>query len=241
MSILIPYNADAVSDSQIIDAPGASPGFSYRLPTVAVTPGTALRLNSGQLEFGDPPPVADMPRTEDQLAFLRGHFARQCDIWNKHARLFVERYFEFVERQVAGATSEIAELLSPFGTLYRPDQCTFAALRPLPRAHFDAPDAEHPVPPGALLRAEIGFWAASGGVAIEPVGSNTRRPADAARRARFEAAGIRVVEMPHALLKSGDAAAFDRALPDEFHHFWRDTALPSGPFKAVAALGSLPA
>ncbi len=240
MSILIPYNADAVSDSQVNDMPAAARGFSYRLPTVAVTAGSALRLNSGQLEFGDPPPVADMPRTEDQLAFLRGHFTRQCDIWNKHARMFVERYFEFVERQVASATPEIFELLSPFGALYQPDQSAFAALRPLPRAHFNAPDAEHPVPPGALLRAEIGFWAASGGVAIELVGSNTRRPADDARRARFEAAEIRVVEMPHALLESGTSAAFDRALPDEFHHFWRDTVLPSGPFKAVAALGRLP-
>lgn len=241
MTIFIPYNAEAVTDAQVLRGSGAPAEIAYKLPTVSVAPGTALRLNSGQLEFGDPPPIADMPETADQLAFLRTHFARQCDIWNRHARLFVERYVDFVERQVAGATSEIAELLAPFGDLYRPDQCAFAALRPLPRAHFEAPDAERPAPPASLLRAEIGFWAASGGYAVVLAGSNTRRPADDARRARFEAAGIRVVEISHSLLESGDAAAFDRALPDEFHAFWRDTALPSGPFKATAGLGNLPA
>ncbi len=241
MTVIIPYNADAVSDSQIVRDPGAPEAISYRLPAVAVMPGLALRLNSGQLEFGDPPPIADMPETGDQLAFLRGHFARQCGVWNKHARLFVDRYFDFVERQIAGAIPEISELLAPFGELYRPDQYAFGALRPLPRAHFEAPDAAHRSLPGSLVRAEIGFWAASGGYAVELVGSNTRRVADDVRRARFEAAGIRIVEMPHGLLETGDAVAFDRALPDDFHAFWRGSALPSGPFKVAAALGRLPA
>ena len=246
----IPFNADAVTPSQVsfAEADGTP---AYRLPTVTVARGAALRLNSGQLAFGDPPPLGAMPEVADQLAFLCRHFQHQCGTLAKYPRLFVGRYFDFVAAEVAAHREELASALARFGSLYRPEHWAFSALRPLPRAHLHAPEApgtdtEAPGtagahPPGSLVRAEIAFWTAAGAVAVDLVGRTTRGEKEARWRARLEAAGIRVVEIPHDLIDAGDADAFAARLPGDFREFWRGQALPAGPFRNDAALADLPA
>lgn len=240
MPILIPYNSEVVTEGQTL--PGAAgAGLSYRLPTVAVSPGTALRLNSGGIEFGDPPPLRDMPDVASQLAFLNRHFQHQCGVYAKYARRFVDRYFAFVAAEIAENRDELAARLSPFGALYEPEHWAFSALRPLPRAHL--PTGEGPAGPDGppdLTRVEIAFWTADGAVAIELTGRGSQLPSDARRRARLEAAGIGIVEASHDALDSDDPAGLRALLPAPFALFWEDEALPMGPFRTGSALSAPP-
>lgn len=239
MPILIPYAADAVTAGQVSFGDDGTPA-AYRLPAVAVEPGRALRLNSGGLELGEPPPLAAMPEVADQLAFLSGHFRHQCGVWTKYARRFVERYMDFVAWEVAAHRDELARQLDRFGDLYRVEHWAFSALRPLPRAHLPAPEMPEDAPPDSLVKVDVAFWTGSGAVAVELVGRTTRGAAEAHRRARLEAAGTRVVGMQHDLLDDDDMAAFAALLPADFRTFWRGEALPSGPFGTDTVPDALP-
>lgn len=234
---VIPFGADAVTAAQI-DRTGT--GLSYRLPSVSVRPGQPLRLNSGGLVFGSPPPLEALPTATDQLAFLRGHFQHHCGIWAKHARLFIARYFSFIEREIDAHRRELDDRLKRFGGLYIADHWAFSALRPLPRAHLAAPEAGNATPPDSLIRADVAFWTAEGAVAIDLIGSTTRTSADTRRRDRLEAAGIRAVPVPQDVLAGADDAALGACLPEDFHEFWRDDALPAGPFRATSEMLTLP-
>ena len=240
MAILIPYNSDDVTDAQTLA--GAGPGdavVSYRLPTVSVIAGAALRLNSGGIEFGDPPPLRDMPDVAAQLAFLNRHFHHQCGVWAKYARRFVDRYFAFVATEISENREALADRLRPFGTLYEPEHWAFSALRPLPRAHLPTGEGRAgPNGPPALTRVEIAFWTAGGPVAIELVGRGSRLPSDARRRACLEAGGVEIVEVSHDTLDSDRPDAFGALLPASFRRFWEDEALPMGPFRTCSAIGS---
>jgi len=234
---VIPFNADGVTVAQVRRTDGI---VSYRLPCATVTPGKALRLNSGGLEFGEPPPLRDMPAIDDQLAFLGRHFQHECGIWAKYSRLFIERYFDFIAREVSAHRAELTDRLARYGTLYDVDHWSFSALRPLPRAHLAAPEGPEDSPPESLVPASIAFWTADGAVAVDLIGGATRGQREAVRRARLDAAGIRVIEMPHEILTRGDIDAFAARMPDDFHTFWRGEALPSGPFRADAGPLALP-
>jgi hypothetical protein len=157
---VIPFAADAVTAAQILPAarsPAAGP-VAYRLPSVTVAAGTALRLNSAKIEFGEPPPLQTLVSVADQLAFLRGHFQHECGIWAKHTRLFMARYIDWVDAEIAANRTELAEKLARFGTLYAPEQWSFSALRPLARAHLAAPETPGATLPDTLVRADIAFW-----------------------------------------------------------------------------------
>lgn len=236
-SVVIPFNADGVTAAQVSWTRGS---VSYRLPCALVTPGRALRLNSGSLEFGEPPPLRDLPAVADQLAFLSRHFQRDCGIWAKYARLFVERYFDFVAQEVTDHRAELSGRLARFGTLYEVDHWAFSALRPLPRAHLTAPEAPEASPPQSLVRADIAFWTAEGAVAVELIGGTTRGKREAAWHARLDDAGIRVIAMPHDILTRGGIADFAACLPEDFRAFWRGETFPSGPFRADAGPLLLP-
>ena len=241
MPILIPYNSDDVTEAQTLAGPGGT-SFSYRLPTASVSRGEALRLNSGGIEFGDPPPLRDMPDVAAQLAFLNRHFQHQCGVYAKYSRRFVDRYFAFVAAEIAENRDELAERLAPFGTLYEPEHLSFSALRPLPRAHLPTgAGSKGPDGPPELTRVEIAFWTADGAVAIELVGRGSRLPADARRRARLEAAGIGIVDVSHDALDRDEPAALRTLLPADFSRFWENEALPMGPFRTGSALTAAPA
>lgn len=238
MPILIPYNADAVTEAQTLVTGGPNGAeVSYRLPVAAVVRGRALRLNSGGIEFGDPPPLRDMPDVPAQLRFLSRHHQHQCGVWAKYARRFVERYFAFVEAEIAANLDELGARLAPFGTLYEIGHWSFSALRPLPRAHLPVGGAD--MPP-ALVAVEIAFWTAAGAVAIDLVGRGTRVAADNRRRERLEAAGVRVVEVSYGALDDGHADTLAALLPADFSCFWRDDILPMGPFRTASALDAEP-
>lgn len=222
----IPYNADAVTPAQTLRD---GDGLTYRLPFVRVLPGQALRLNSGQIEFGDPPPLRDMPDVPSQLGFLSRHFEHQCGLWAKYPRRFVALYFAFVRMELENHRAEIEENCARYGGLYEPAHWAFSALRPLPRAHL-------PVGPGTggapdLLRAEVAFWTADGPVAIEFVGRGTRGAAEERWLDTMRRAGVETVSVSYEVLDRGEPGAFRDLLPIAFLDFWKDEVLPAGPFR----------
>jgi hypothetical protein len=234
--MVIPFGADTVTAAQVLNA---GDGYTYRLPAIAVHPGKALRLNSGDLVFGTPPPLATLPLVADQLQFLGGHFQHHCGIWAKPARLFIARYFDFIEAEIATHNDELKTALKRFGSLYMPEHWAFSALRPLPRAHLIAPENPGDLPPDCLARCDIAFWSAQGAIAVDLVGASTRGPAHTRWRARLEAAGTRVIEIHREHLADSDSLR--ARLPDDFHAFWRGEAVPTGPFRADAGPLELPA
>jgi hypothetical protein len=233
---VIPFGADTVAAAQVIKTDN---GYDYRLPCADIQPGKALRLNSGGLVFGTPPPLAAMPAVADQLLFLRGHFQHHCGLWSKPARLFIERYFEIIEMEISAHRAELQTSLERFGTLYEVEHWAFSALRPLPRAHLAAGENPGDAPPESLVCCDIAFWSAKGAVAIDLVGTATRGGAEKKWRARLDAACIRVIEIHPAQLADSDSLR--ACLPDDFHEFWRDEVLPTGPFRADAGPLVLPA
>lgn len=241
MQILIPHAADAVRPDQIERTPGPDgPAIRYRLPAVSVEPGRALRLNSGQIEFGTPPSPDVLADTDRQLDFLCRHFQQQCGMWSKYARRFVDRYFAFVRLEIDTHRPELERLLAPFGDLFAVEDWAFSALRPLPRAHLPAPGPGRDRPPESLVRTDVAFWTAAGAVAIDLVGRTTPRDADRERHALLRAAGVSVVCIPHEALDTDDDAAFADRLPNALRRFWLGEALPSGPFGAGPTAWTLP-
>jgi len=233
---VIPFGADRVSAAQVLET---GDGYTYHLPRITVQPGKALRLNSGGLVFGTPPPLAAIPEVADQLQFLRGHFQHHCGIWAKPARLFIERYFEFIAAEIAVHRAELETGWKRFGSLYIPEHWAFSALRPLPRAHLIAPETPEDPPPDCLLRCDIAFWSSEGAIAIDLVGAGTRGAAHARWRTRLEATGIRVIEIHREHLADSDSLR--ACLPGDFLEFWRGEAVPTGPFRADTGPLVLPA
>jgi hypothetical protein len=238
MPIIIPFGADGVAPEQLsVRETDDGRQVECRLPHVIIDPSDdlALRLNSGGLEFGEPPPLPLMPEVADQLAYLLTHFKLYCTVWNKYPRLFLDRYFEFIRDQVAGNQAELTQSLAPFGDLYEFEQWAFSALRPLPRAHLWAPedDTVTEFDSAGWIRVDFAFWGGAEIVAIDLIGSETRGASHARQSTRLAQHGIKVIEFPNAFLADAASNDFAASLPAEFLRFWDPGPLPSGPFRTT--------
>jgi len=230
--IVIPFGTDAVAP-ELISITETADGFGVdcRIAHVVLdrTDAPPLRLNGGGLEFGEPPPLPQMPEVDQQLDYLLAHFQRYCSVWDRYPRAFLTSYFAFIHRHIMDNRRELAQSLARFEDLYRFDQWAFSAPRPLPRAHPMARDAGD----GFLPRVDFAFWTGSEIVAIDLIGSATRGKAHEERRAVLARNGVKVIEIPHGILDSAHEGDFAAALPAEFHRFWETEPLPSGPFKTA--------
>jgi len=238
-NFLIPYGAAAWSEDRLdVHAPGPE-GAAYecRAPHVVAVRGRPLRLNSPGYEFHEPPRLRDLLDTAAQVEFLLGHLELFCDLWGKYQKLFVARYFDFVQGHAAANRAELEELLKPFGELYDPDHWVFSALRPLPQAQVYAPG--NPGGPSGsggsyaaagMVAADFAFWDGTGVIAVDLVGADGG-PARDKRRARLEGAGVSVVEIPRRDLERATPETAGALFPDRFRRFWKGEPFPSGPLK----------
>jgi hypothetical protein len=172
-----------------------------RLPHVVVG-GAALRLNS------EPVPPDAMPlaigdhatRVAAAIDWLGG----QCGDYAPRRRRFVVWYFDFIAEHLSAHRDELAERLRRFDGLYAPEDWTWSALRPLPRAWLATPNG--------ALPADIAFWDGLRLFAVEH---------DTTRQRALRNAGIEVL----------DIAKDPVRLPAGFHEFWRGEMLPASPFR----------
>lgn len=238
MAIIIPFGTDDIAPDQLsVRESGNGPHVECLVPHVTIDPteGLALRLNSGGLEFGEPPPLPLMPEIADQLAYLLTHFQRYCTVWDKYPRLFLENYFKFIRDQVADNQAELTQSLVPFGDLYEFEQWAFSALRPLPRAHLWAPENDKTAEFDSTgwIRVDFAFWSGAEIIAIDLTGTETRGRSHAGRSDRLARHGVKVIEIPNVVLTEAEPEIFAASLPAEFHGFWDPGPLPSGPFRTA--------
>lgn len=207
----IPFGLERLPRTMALDDP--------RLPC-AVLDGGKLRLNS------DPVPSDIMPseigdhtaRVTAAVAWL----AEQCGDYAKLRRQFIARYFEFIARHLQANHSELVERLRPFDDLYAPEDWTWSALRPLPRAWLQAD--------GQILAADVAFYDGARLIAFELATRDTER------QAALQGAGITVNRIEPSLL-SDAGTQLNAVLPDSFRYFWRDETLPSSPFRRPIPAG----
>jgi hypothetical protein len=133
----------------------------------------------------------------------------QCGDYAPLRRQFIASYFALLAATIAEHRQEIAEQLAQYDGLYQPDDLTWSALRPLPRGWIRAGDR--------WLPADIVFWDGMKPLAVELGERETER------EKALTATGAHVLRV--------DPDAPD--LPDSFHGFWRQSALPSSPFRRL--------
>ena len=166
-----------------------------------------LRLNS------EPVPPDAMPliaadhaaRVTAALDWLNS----QCGDYAPLRRQFISGYFTFIATEIAAHRQEIAAQLAPYDGLYQPDDMTWSALRPLPRGWVPAGDR--------WLPADIVFWDGTQPIAIE---LGTR---ETEREKALTTVGVHVLRVDPGAL----------ALADIFQGFWRQSGLPSSPFRRL--------
>ena len=111
--------------------PGSLPFDHPRLPGVEVGP-APLRLNTV------PVPPAVLGDAGDghaaRLAAMQEWLQGQCGDYAVHDRGFIASYLAAVSAQIEAHRTGLAALLQGFAGLYSPEDWTWSALRPLPRA-----------------------------------------------------------------------------------------------------------
>lgn len=198
----IPFGLDRLPRTTTPDDP--------RLPGVIVG-ADKLRLNTEPL-----PPAAMASAAGDhatRLAAVKQWLSALCGDYAPQRQRFIDAYFRCIADHVHAHRDELSAGLRRYDGLFAPEDWTWSALRPLPRAWL--PVGER------LLPCDIAFWDGARPIAIEVTGQ------ESGRRAALRVAGITVIHiLPDAL--AGDLLA---ALPDSFRCFWRDQKLPCSQFR----------
>jgi len=139
-----------------------------------------------------------------------------CGDYAPLRRQFITCYFGFIAAHIEAHHADLAEQLKRYDGLYAPEDWTWSALRPLPRAWLPAE--------GRMLPADIAFWDGAQPIAIELAARDTER------QATLRTAGITLLRIEPTVL-AGDLIRLGDLLPDSFHYFWRGQTLPSSPFR----------
>jgi hypothetical protein len=219
-TVVIPYGAATAFDASgvlMADVP---------LMRVERRADAALRLDSAGYPFAEPPDLVRLVALEDRLDFLREHLKSLCALWDQPPRLFLDAYFRWILAAIDAHRPALVAMATALGGLFVPRDWCFAALRPLPQAHF-------PTSAG-LARVDVGFWTGAAAVAVELVGSASRSRARQEELDRLCRAGTTVVEIAVAALRRDGERCLDATLPPAFHRFWEGRPLPRSPFGAAA-------
>lgn len=175
---------------------------------IALTPGVtaALRLQDAAEVLGFSLASARPCAAPEQLAMVRDALEPLLDPWSQTARLFLCRYFDWVQRTVETHKRAVGERLAMHGNVLWTGDVIYSALFPLPRPRF-----------GKRGSAQFAFWTGRQilGVYIgEPDIAPHLEP-------------VVPVFIPRAAL--ADGSAFAAALPIELSDFWSAPVLPRGP------------
>jgi hypothetical protein len=240
-TILIPYGAGRLPADAFAAAAGAdgSTAAICRLRHIAIAPesGAPLRLDSGQLEFRDGPTAQSLADAADQIDCIRRLLRSYCDTFRRSPKLFLDRYFAFVLRQIEAHRGELEAMLAPFGGMYDVRHWAFSAWLPIPQAHLDVRARPGDGPPAIedMVRVDFAFWSGARLIAVD-IGDAMASRARRAALERARQAGVLVVEAP----KDGlTEELFGAPFPPAFARFWAGRRYPSGPFKPQGLPNSL--
>jgi hypothetical protein len=215
--LIIPYGVTSVTAGNLQYAPQVEIDTAARAP---------LRLGDGPyrrdavFEEAHAPPEegSDIGVGATRLDILRRLHLRDCDVFDKYLRRWIDLYFDFVVAHTNAAREEL-QALTP-GAAFDPLLWGMAALRPLPRAHIPAAD-------GAFVAVDVALWDGSEIIAIVFAGS------EKARQAQGLGDRVRLLTVEPPLERPGATAGADmivEQLGDTVSGFWRGLAVPPDPF-----------
>jgi hypothetical protein len=192
-----------------------------RLPGVIVG-SDRLRFNTEPL----PPDAASVAVNDhaSRVAAMAQCLDALCGDYAPQRQRFIRRYLDAIAAHVQAHGAALATELQRYHGLYAPEDWTWSALRPLPRAWLPAGPE--------YLPADIAFWDGAQAIAIEL----TAQPTD--HTAKLQAAGIIVCRIAPHILAAGPARLLDQ-LPASFREFWRGQRLPVSPFRRPIPRGAL--
>ncbi len=192
-----------------------------------VTPARRLGGDAGR-RFA-PAFLADLPDTASKLDRLKSDIARDLDVFAKHPRRLLDRYFVFLAARLDANAAEIERATRPLGGLFRLEDWAFAALQPLPNAVVFAGDLEDP--PREMLIHDFAFWAGDQVLTVRLRGSATPPPHEAEACDRLASQGVHIATIPVEALVAGAEIFTESLFPPAFRSFWRGVAYPSSPFR----------
>ena len=173
-----------------------------RLPSVRLP---SVPLGAAPIRFGtEPMPPDAMPKGGDHTARLEAASAwlvGQCGAYAPLRARFVASYFAWIATEIAAHWDELAARLARFGGLYAPEDWTWSALRPLPRALVPEP-------------VDFAFWDGAAVTAI--LLGETKAPEN-----------VPAIRLAPGDLGTGLGAR----LPDAWGGFWGGEILPVTPFR----------
>jgi len=204
-------------------------GLSVTIDRRAQAP---LRLNTMRWAFPEPPDLIRLTGAAERLDFLRDHLISLCGLWDKLPRAFLDVYFRYVSDCIERNRAALATRAETHGGLFRPEDWSYSALCPLPRARLPA-NTESPV--------DFAFWTGNTLYAINIAGLETPSRGRRDERVRLRAAGVPVIEIPGAGLVGDGASLLAALLPASVAEFWEFESLPSSPFRVGSLAEILPA
>ena len=220
----IPYGIDAAALARILPSADEAAG----LPVALAVPGRMLRINNAGLNL----PAPGIGEPEMSVAErVASYLTRLAGAWNAPAMRFIERYFAYLDRQIATHRSELEARLTPFDGLFAPEDFIHSAPLPLPRAFLLAPADAHggePVP-ADFVAVDFAFWLGDAPTAVFALPSSLTPGAARRRDERLAAAGVRLVSYGASDLADPEFGLFRRILGAEGCRFWEGEALPSAP------------
>ncbi|NNE83483.1 MAG: hypothetical protein HKN28_05890 [Alphaproteobacteria bacterium] len=212
--LIIPYGIARVSDANL------SRVSKIEIDTAKSPP---LRLGDGPYRRGiideeanDPPGDAEIGVGAARLDLLRRLHLRNCDVFDKYLRRWIDLYFAFVERQTEEFRDELVALARTPEAMFDPLLWGMAALRPLPRAHIPLNESE-------FVAVDVALWDGNQVIAVVFAGGEKDR------RAQELGGWVRLISAE----PPGDAAGPDvieAQLGEFLSHFWRGLAVPPDPF-----------
>jgi len=151
-----------------------------------------------------------------RLDILRRLHLRDCDVFDKHLRRWLDLYFAFVADHANEFSAELGALARTPNATFDPLLWGMAALRPLPRAHIPAADS-------TFVAVDAAFWDGQNLIAVVFAGGGK------ARSAQGLSGPVRLltIEAP------GETAGPDiiaEQLGDTVTGYWRGFAVPPDPF-----------
>lgn len=227
---LIPYGVDSWSPDRMSLSRLTLDGFEIAADfpfTLIDRPGTPLRLNNCGLEL---PAAGPFEAEATPVERVATHLTRLCSQWNLSGGRFIERYFAFLNHQIATHRSVLEERLAPFDGLFRAEDFVYSAPVPLPRAFLHAPE------PGVadkgaddFVQVDFAFWLGSSMLAVLPAQSTLTPAATRRRKKRLAAAAIPIVTYGPADLADPGFGLYREILGPELSAFWEGETLPSAP------------
>jgi hypothetical protein len=212
--LIIPYGIARVSDVNLSRVP------QVEIDTAASPP---LRLGDGPYRRGvideeanDPPGDDEVGVGAARLDLLRRLHLRNCDVFDKYLRRWIDLYFAFVALQTEEYSDELVALARTPEAMLDPLLWGMAALRPLPRAHI-------PIAGGDFVAVDVALWDGEQIIAMVFAGG------ERARRAQELSGRVRLVTVE----PPGEAAGPDiieMQLGEIVSHYWRGLAVPPDPF-----------